>query len=169
MCKSGKSHIGGSGDRFEPFRWFSRTGGHSYLRDLSSDPGTPGYWRQLRITAGPAKTQNTVTAPRRGARGDWPSPRGEGAGGGYPRPCPSPPSPHLGPRPRPGTLTTRAWIYIIYIKRRPPSNTNRARSERKRAISKIGTSLPESLGISHVPAWRRAGLKAVSKLAFQRI
>ncbi len=28
LCKSGKFHIGGLGDGFGPYRWFSRTGGH---------------------------------------------------------------------------------------------------------------------------------------------
>ncbi len=41
LCKSGKSQIGGSGDRLEPNRWFRRIGGGSCLRVIS-DVDAPG-------------------------------------------------------------------------------------------------------------------------------
>ncbi len=43
-CKSGKSYIGGSGDRFGSYRWFSRTGGCSSLR-ISRTTRVAKAWR----------------------------------------------------------------------------------------------------------------------------
>ncbi len=51
LCKSRKSHIGGSGDRFGSYRWFSRTGVCSFSENLLRPPTQP--WR------------NPRTAPRR--------------------------------------------------------------------------------------------------------
>ncbi len=66
--KSGKSHTGGSGDRFEPCRWFSRTGGYSCLQIKHP---------QQQIHVAPITTysmlRNGASGPKIGRRsGFWP-------------------------------------------------------------------------------------------------
>jgi hypothetical protein len=64
LCKSVKPHIEGSGDRFELYRWFSRTAGHSCFRirgtgssTIARDSGAP----RTQIAGAPA----TRAYPRR--------------------------------------------------------------------------------------------------------
>jgi hypothetical protein len=40
LVKSRTSHIGGPGDRFEPYRWFSRTNGYNCLRNIDPKFGS---------------------------------------------------------------------------------------------------------------------------------